>query len=321
MSFLVPYPVGNRAGVDHTFWPAISRAEFVAKFVAVGFTTNQAKRITDRLCPVPVTLDQLMAMAWRVREWTVDASTFDYTGLGRVQTPGADFWTLHADIPEISVTMKRVKSPPDIPPLRDVTDEQDILGPATDADLGLGGIDPWKTLRNAGVLGQTEPGEVSASSDATPPYAFSGGSAGAGMLGNYVIYDPDPGMFYPPISVSGFFSVLTDTGTGQTTGVQAQYYALPVTPTAPPDPAPPGGIAGDVQQGTLTISGIGADIVIPLGMFGEGAGSAPPIGFPDGGSGSIDIAMAPVAWWPYKNSVGLPVYDAATGAQLVDPFS
>jgi hypothetical protein len=26
-------------------------------------------------------------------------------------------------------------------------------------------------------------------------------------------------------------------------------------------------------------------------------------------------------YWPYANSLGLPVYDTATGAQLVDPFS
>jgi hypothetical protein len=31
------------------------------------------------------------------------------------------------------------------------------------------------------------------------------------------------------------------------------------------------------------------------------------------------FSLEPVLWWPYANSVGLPVWDTATGAQLRDP--
>lgn len=316
-------------------WPAISRAALVAKFVAVGFTEDEAKRITDRLCPAPVTLEQLMKMAWRVREWKVEAASFSYTGFRQIIAPGPYHWTITAALPEISLKMKRVKVPADIDdPLRDVTDEQDILGPATDADLGLGLADPWATLRNAGVQGTADPEEieVSGSTDdngpsphlidpAHDPPDQTFGSFVASLLGSYVIYDSDSGMFFPPIFIGGFFSVVNpNVGVGQTAGAQCSFYTLPVTPTAPPDPTPPAGVAGDVQQGTLTIQGIGTDIVVPVGMFGEQDGSAPP-GWPDGGSGSVTLEMSPVSYWPYKNSLGAPVYAEATGAQLVDPFS
>lgn len=320
-NFNVPHIIGTRLFVDHQYWPTISREAYIARLMALGQTEDQAKRSIDRSNPAAVTLEQLLMIAWGVREWKVDALSFNYVGLGQNQVPGAAFWTLDADAPEFSMKMKRRKNPPDImDPFRDVTDERDILGPSSDAPFG-GSPELWRTLRNVGVTGTADPGAITATSDATPPYIFAGGAVGGDLLESYVIYDPDIDMFYPLISVGGLFSVLKDDGIGGTNGVEARFYVLPVTPTAPPDPPPVGGIAGDVQQGTLTVSGVGADIVIPLGMFGGTAGSHPTVGIPDGGSGSVDVTMSVVSWWPCKNGLGQSVYDETSGAQINDPFA
>jgi hypothetical protein len=39
------------------------------------------------------------------------------------------------------------------------------------------------------------------------------------------------------------------------------------------------------------------------------------------GSVTLDFTLTPTSYWAYENSQGQPVYDTASGAQLVDPFS
>lgn len=327
MSFRVPHLVGNTRLRDHGLFPTILRSELNTKLIAQGLTnTNERLRFIDRLWPVPVPLETIMQMTWRVREWRMEAGTFLYTGSkSPTSTPGAT-WAMTATWEEFSLKAKRVKIPPNPgDPLRDVTDEQDLLGPYTDTTT----TPEWKTLRHAGVRGFTDPNEIvvdvvdSDTGPETGPFVTPKGAFEFIFFGDYTIYDPDTELFYPKLGLDALFINHTDFGMLGTSGPQAEFHTLSTAPIAPPLSAPAYGTASDVPQGTLTIINptIGeADIVIPLGMFGQAGGSAPPAWFP-GGSGSVAVTLTPIAWWPYKTSLGDPVYDTSTGAQVADPFA
>lgn len=325
-SYRVPFMVGAKKTRDHQMWPTISRDALIANGVANGIPENDVKRAIDRAYPASVNRDQLMKMAWRVREWKVASSDFSYSGFANAVVD-SHRWSITASLPDLALKMKRLKVPFDIDdPFRDVRDERDILGPSSDAPFG--DPEPWKTLRNVGVLGFADPDdiEVSGISDGglinpghSPPDTNSGAFNG-GIFGSYVIYDPDSHLFFPPISLGGNFEVVNpNIGTGQTAGVQADFYTMAVPPSAAADSFPShGGTEGDVQQGTLTIQGIGADIVVPIGMFGRSAGSSPPP-WVQGGNGSLTATMTPLSWWPYRNRLGQPVLDENDGHRVNNP--
>lgn len=317
------YPVGNTVRRHHQYWPVLLRSELRAILVAELDITaeNDQNRFIDAHWPVPVSLEVLMLMAWRVREWTVDASSFTYTG-EEFNPPNGSTYSIGGTLPELTLKMRRVKVPSDPDdPFREVTDEQDILGPASDKNLSfVDGVDRWKTLRNAGVNDVADPGDIilTGSNTAgsipllTPPFIEPGGSFEIGFLGQYVIYDPNFNLFYPPFHCDGVFARLIGSP-GNTSGGKVILKALPVIPTGTPAETP---------QGNLTIVNPivdQPDIVIPLGMVGSGAGNHPPIWFP--GSGTIELTVTPTRFWPYKNSANLPVYNETTGEELRSPFS
>lgn len=328
-NFRVAYPVGNTPGRDHQFWPTATRDELRAILVAEFDVTepDAQNRIFDNGWPVGVTLDVLMMMAWRVREWTMETSSFSYTGI-EAMNPSLN-WNITGTLPEFALKMRRRKRPIDTDnPMREVTDELDILGPASDPfDIGEAPV-RWQTLRNCGVNGRAVQSEIiltGSSSHSTfpfldPPYLEPGGDYFAQIFGEfpmsefsqYVIFDPDTNLFYPRFSAGGRFERLIGT-VDNSSGAAVEIYCLPVTPTT---------ISPETPQGNFTITNpiIGEpDIVIPLGMRGEPAGVHPP--FWQGGTGSVELAMSPTAFWPYENSLHQPVWDVDTGTQLVSPFS
>lgn len=322
-NFRVAYPVGNTLGRDHQYWPTLTRSELRAILVAeLDITeTNEQNRFIDARWPAGVSLEVLMSMAWRVREWTVDASSFTYTG-EEFNPPNGSTYSIGGTLPELTLKTRRVKVPADPDnPLREVTDERDILGPASDKNLSfIEGVDKWQTLRNAGVSDVADPDDINLTGSntagsiplLTPPFLEPGGTFEIGFLGQYVIYDPNFNLFYPPFHCDGIFERLIGS-IGNSSGGKVILKTLPVTPTGTPS---------DTPQGNLTIVNpiVGQpDIVIPLGLRGSGAGTHPPIWFP--GSGTINLTMTPTRFWPYKNSAGLPVYSESTGSELRSPFS
>lgn len=326
MSVRVPHLVGNTRLRDHSFWPTILRSELNQFFIDLGETDDDLRhRNIDQGWPVAVSLKTLMQLTWRVREWEISGGPFSYTGSkssAGIPPPGSPTWTLSGTFEAFSAKAKRVVSGPF--DLRDVTDERDLLGPYTDSF----NMPEWKTLRNAGVQGVADGAETDVtrtdSDTGTDPGPFiePHGAISFILFGTYVIYDPDTGLFYPRIAIDGSFRALFDFG-GSTSGVEASFYCVSADPIAPPLPAPGFGVARDVPQGTLTITGLAegeADIVIPLGMFGKPDGSAPPI-YTTGGSGSLDLVMTPLSWWPFATKAGAPCYDENDGSQLADPFS
>lgn len=333
MGVRVAFPVGRTAGMPgrhNGMFPTILRSELNDKLIAQGLTdTDERLRAIDSGWPVAVNLETYMQMSWRVREWRIEAGSFIYTGSkssAGTPPPGSPTWTLTSTFDPFSVKPKRVKNPPDLDnPLRDVADERDLLGPYTDSN----NMPEWKTLRNAGTLGSVDPNTINVTrsdSDTGPdagPFVQPEGFFNTTIFGSYTIFDPDTGLFYPRLALDNTFQAFFDFGAFGTSGVFAGFYLLSTNPIAPPLPAPSFGIAGDVPQGTLTITGLAEgepDLVIPVGMNGRPGGSAPPF-FAHGGSGSVALTMSAIRWWPYATKAGAPVYDESTGAQLADPFS
>lgn len=316
MGVRVAFVVGNTPGRDHGIFPTILRSELNDKLIAQGLIdTNERLRFIDRLWPVPVSLDMLMQMTWRVREWEVSGSSILYTGS---KTPG-ETWSMTASFESFSMKAKRVSGVN----LRDVTDEKDLLGPYTDTAT----MPEWKTLRNAGVRGFTDPDAIDVSavdSDTgteTGPFVTPKGFYEMILFGDYTIFDPNTQMFYPKLGFDALFQNLTDFGALGTSGPQLTMTTLSTAPLGPPLPPPAFGLAADVQQGSLTIvNPIAGNVVVPLGMFGSPGGSSPPAWL-SGGSGSVSLTMTPVKWWPYATKAGAPVYSEEDGSTLADPFS
>lgn len=322
MSFLIRHIAGNTSGRDHIFWPTILRTEALAFF---GGTPDDQQRSVDYTWPVAVNLDVMMQMCWRVREWRLNASSFSYVGA----FSGGDYWSMDANLPEMILKMRRVKSPAVPPPnsLREVTDEQDILGPASDV-----GINP-NSLSNAGTLcgnGDDIPygGADSVSDDITLDYELfdvplpypeisETKDYGTLLCGGYVIFDPSTGNFLPQFFIRGEFrkNYLVQAIYGDPI---VRFKTLSPTPNAPPAPYVGFGNSFDVPQGTLTIINpvIGQpNITLPMGIIGD-----QPFFGTEGGAGSVNLTMTPIRWWPYENGAGDPVWDETTGAQVGDPF-
>lgn len=316
MSVRVPFLVGNTRLRDHGIFPTILRSELNDKLIAQGLTdTNERLRFIDRLWPVPVSLDMLMQMTWRVREWEIAGASLNYVGS---KTLG-ETWSMTASFESFSMKAKRVSGVD----LIDVTDEAKLLGPYTDTAT----MPEWKTLRNAGVRGFTDPEAIdvtvtdSDTGTETGPFVTPKGFYEMILFGDYTIYDPDTQMFYPKLGLDALFNNLTDFGALGTSGPQLTTTTLSTAPLGPPLPPPAFGLAADVPQGTLTIvNSIAGNVVVPLGMLGTPGGSSPPAWL-SGGSGSASLTMTPVKWWPYATKAGAPVYDEDTGAQIADPFS
>jgi hypothetical protein len=81
-----------------------------------------------------------------------------------------------------------------------------------------------------------------------------------------------------------------------------------------------GAEATDQFPATLTVSaGIAADFDVPLQVnFSIGRG---PSGVPSAPSGTGDLTLEAVEFWPYKNRLGQDVYDTSSGAEINDPFA
>lgn len=299
-SFSVPYLVGNTYKRDHQYFQTVTREELMIKmFGGTGIDPNPAQhqsnlRQVDRGWPVAVDLKTIQQLSWRVRHWRVSAGSYSFEGTARL---GGVHYTWDVSWPEFTMLPKRLTDPHNPfdevdNPLVEIENERDLLG---------GNFAPPFTLRNEGFgelvdFGDGVTSELIPNTDNGIPSAGDPrGTAGAGLLGALIIYDPDTKLFYPRISFSGFAFESTDIHT-------LDVFSFSGNPIASPP---------EVQQGTLTVvCPWGSNLTISIGMEGR----ASP-GIPDIGTGSATVVMTPIKWWPY-NKAGLPVYDEDTGEPL-----
>lgn len=236
----------------------------------------------------------LMQMAWRVREWTVSAGSFSFNGVDPFTT---QTWFMGGGWNEFIIKMKR-KGPTwdDDGLYRDVTDEQDILGPSNESF-----ISPTPhTLLNAGVFGgiTNSGGTYRQPADNFPGEPAIFGGVSANLLGGIILFNPTTQKFLVSGQyVSGFFI-----NTPSTPRTEVSFFLSE---------------DGDAGSFTLADSAGAPGFTCGLGISGVHT----PNSINEGIGGVGDLTMTATRWWPYKNSAGLPVYDEATGAQLRDPFS
>lgn len=271
----MPYMVGNIFERDHQYWPSQS---------------DSGETFTD------VTLATLMQMAWRVREWTVTAGSFSFSGINPFTTVP---WSMSGSWDEFLVTIKK-QGPtfPDDGIYVDVVDEREILGRSDGSFLSPAP----HTLLNAGTFGVTElNGGVYMEPSPGTPGAIPVSIVRANLLGDIAV----------------LFNAATREFNTQNGFVSYFFASQPAAPRAEVT-------VELVETGSafrLFNSQIDPiDPIVTCGLEVIGRHTASPS--PNEGTGTVsDITITATRWWPYRNSLGQPVYDESTGAQIADPFA
>lgn len=286
MSDKVAFAVGNTLGRSHVNWPTQLHSQVEA---------NNPGEI-DTLWQKKVNLSTIIALVWRVKTWKFGGE-FSYSASG---AGGAQIHTIDATIDEEEIDVPLRKS---IDPLITATRERDIVGNAE-------GFDGY-TLANAGHYYFSADAPVSYSGTGGFGSPWSSEDSGANPFqirvqlfapGAVIIWDPSDQTFQPYVIASGAF---TRANFGLTFG--AQRSQVPSTTTAT------GIIIGELLVRPLIVP----DFTIPLAIRGFQSG----VGGPFLHSGSIALTLEATEFWPFANSLGAPVYNSASGAQLVSPFS
>lgn len=293
MSDRVGYLVGNIVHRDHGYWPTITPAQ-------LAFLGYPARTIS-------CTLEQLMALSWRVKRWRFSG---DLAGIavahntisGCTQTTTGIFSYSHPPIDKATIT--------------GITRERDLIGTVCDYVIPGTGSEFYRFvgLRNAGIVSNFNTlATVSYdfSSIFSPGGCGSGGNS-SGVLNNnpvqfglevfgnahnkeYVVFDS--GGFYPYFSGGGGTAILSSGSLN---------FSIQSSDAN-------GTITVDFQDNT-------DDLILPVNVTGD-------VNF---GAGWIqdsftvttcDLTLEAIEFWPYENSLHLPVWNTSTGAQLVDPFS
>ena len=310
-AFRIPYGVGNILGRDHSQWPTIVRSQIPDLTFTPDLTTY------DNIWPVDITLAQLMALSWRVKKWSLAgtaSASLSYANGGSISA------SVSASIPATDcVTLK-------FDPILGVvaaTKELDLIGTLfsygyrTSAYTSLGNytIGP---VDGSGVFTPVVAPWSSSYTDGSGTYTDSGNtSLGTGILGLWpTLYDPVTKLFSPSFNDVGAFDI--NAHAAPVSGVAFVFgLAFRRSPITVASMIGPGALEA---PGTFTvISHIAPDFVVPLQLgwhlVFEGIGST------SSGSGSGAFTLEATEFWPYQNSLGQPVYDVTTGAQINDPFA
>lgn len=238
-----------------------------------------------------------MALYWRVKKWTITGAIS--VSLTYFDSPNTTLYDANGTLAATDIFILDSDE-------NEATNEHDLLS----ADMGA----PFHALFCAGI------GLVTLASF---PWTIHGGATtqtGANIVSGpafidsgYALFDVDTENFSPPMSGFGL-SVPIIGGPANLMTVSIECFRTPVTVLSGTGPV-------DLKKpGTLLVSpGIAPAFTIPLQLTfrptGEAVGSAL-----SAGVGSAAFTMTATEFWPYANSVGAPVYDSGSGAQLNDPF-
>lgn len=297
--FNIPYMVGDSYRRDHTYLGSITPAE-----AAIGGLAART---------LAVDLDTILALAWRVRVWTVSVGLWS-VALTRTNQEGV--------FPDIGTTISTTTGSVTIPNF-DVQISLDLsAGERTIINEQRNVIHPpsgalFTVLTNQGSLGNSSPANLSQDAtftyDSTPPELFDPPSgfesgtfseaAGAGILlfdetrpFQALYFDTTSKLFYPDF----VFNVGMTLHYGGTFSVNN---ILPISAAS---------------AGTLTVNpGIASSFVVPLRKTGSYSGfRGVPVGPVVITGGNITASMTATKFWPFKNSLGQAIFDEDSGAQI-----
>lgn len=361
-NFRISYLIGNKFDRDVQYWPTITADELFALFAPPGPPPGPATpaflRALELEHPIGMNVDQIDLMSWRVREWTMGASTWAASNVALDEpliTPD-DFAVLNdsGTTPEFKFRIQRLV--PMSSALRDITDERDNLAEWRNHPV-IGDYFPpnrtepmWKTLRNYGVQGvfgeagngSPDPALVTDNFNFTDPvvlvgepqpynhakFAPASGSVSNGnivvvAMADYVIYNTALKLFFPRLILNTLLPVFRAGRNG------TSFSLLPAVPVgaAPVNP--------DIPCGNLTIKfgPTADDLVVPIGLIqGGGRGrdtpytglyplTLEPWSVQNTRTGSFDLTMTATKFWPFLNSLNQPCYDQTSGVQTNDPFA
>lgn len=301
MSDLINYAVGNTAGRDHLQWPTITLAQL---------TTLGYSRTTG------ISLLQALACAWRVKRWNVGgtASIGLHTVINRTSPTRVEDYTVASSFSFSDQPMPMLKDDGNL-----ATREQHIVEVSNQSEVyGFVGLrNGGFQLHTGGVFSPPPPrlfvNETSTYTfDKSPPEFYDPPQSGTEtgtfsqllqldflMFGNttnreYVGFDSN--LFYPFIQASGLLF---------------PHHAAQISFQ----------IQSAGSNGTLTVDPVVAtSFTLPVKIDGFYVGSGTGISNTVTSAG-IALTMTADQFWPFANSVGDPVWDGATGAQINDPFS
>lgn len=298
MSDLVRYPVGNTIDRDYINWPTLLRSE-------TGLSTDDQ----DKIWPVDISLDQVTALCWRIRKWKLSGSstvTLNYDD--GIHTPIAV--TAVATIADHDIFVLKSNGSN----LVEATREQDLISLIFDpiryqalVNGGIGAPDASAPVSSWIITGdESETGSTpSSGAGRLQPIIFQAG----------VLYDEATKVFSPPFSGPGNLipNFLTPGGSS-IFQLSAQFKKNPQTLLSGIGP-----LALLAPASISIVPGIASSFNVPIELawrlIGEDAGSS------INGTGSGNYTLQAVEYWPYENSLHLPVWSSVDGSSVNDPFS
>jgi hypothetical protein len=268
MSDRVAYLVGNTPGRDHIFGSTMTEAQAIS----LGADINSF--------PAGMTLEQMMAVAWRVRRWSFQGSM--------AASFADDLGTMTGSL-AFSAMVDRYDGASAI-----ATRERDMIS-SWHTGIFPGTTEPFEFLNSWGA-------KISEVISAVSQEVFTGFTgistttpfeSGTGVFN---LFGTEPNMSFPTtIFDNDLFYPFLDCGF-ETVGLGFFFGAFASR------------IGGG---GTLTIDPLIAPAIsVPL-LRGGANGIV---------SGIASFTATAAGFWPYKNKAGDPVYDETTGEILNDPF-
>ncbi len=267
MSYRIPYFVGTRKGVDHTYWPIQD---------VLGYTTG-----IESIPNTPTNIAGFNRWSWRIRKFTL-TGTLDGSG---------------------GVTGSVAIGPQDIPmvqlatfPLTEVPDEQHIATSVPREKVPQD-IFAWNT--NQGFCF----GNITSGIPISIPFSNSSSRpvTGVKLLMSFLtddfsllgsihtnVYDPGSLTFW---ALCNFQIYWQESGGGIGPNFSLRSWKE----------------VGNAGNGTLVIDGVSIPMYHP-DAIGASLFSA-------------NLTLTPTEFWAFKNRLGQPIYDTATGAQINDPFA
>lgn len=303
MNFAVAQMVGDKFARDHQYWPTILRSEIPSLSAAPDPSTY------DTIWPVDITLDQLLALALRARN-------YDFSGNCTVSKSITDsITTTQSGVANIAETQLTVlKQKPDFS-LIGAEKETDII--ARPIEIGYKSTS-FKGLANYSIGAPTGDAPRSVWSTSGDIGNFNGTTPASGVgainpiifSGFPVLYNPATQKFSPPFNPIGI--MIPATGQILVSVAFNRHPQTILSGTAPLLLRKPGVMS-------VVLGGIADDFDVPVELQWRFQFEFP--GSHVSGTGDCDFTLEATDWWPFRNSLGQLVYNASDGQQIADPFA